>query len=77
MFKIIGFGFLMLWSVGFIAPFTFFGFIQIFLATALLNYLLRKIASLKISIKNRKAAKTIGTSLKSSDNTVQIKSFNF
>jgi hypothetical protein len=77
MFKIIGFGFLMLWSVGFIAPFTLFGFIQIFLATALLDYLLRKIASLKISIRNRKAAKNNRNQFKKFRQCYSDKNFNY
>lgn len=43
MLHIIGLGLLIIWSLGFIAPYTIFGFIEILLITFFLNYFLKKI----------------------------------
>lgn len=76
MSNIIGFGWLILWSVGFIAPFTLFGFLQILLATAITNYLLGKIISMRKLIRNRIAAKITAIGLIRTDSAVKLKTVN-
>lgn len=64
---LIGLGLIILWSLGFVAQFTFFGFVQIILIMALLNYSLKKIMKLKTSIKTKEVIKAEQISLKSSN----------
>ncbi|RPI71423.1 MAG: hypothetical protein EHM47_10255 [Ignavibacteriales bacterium] len=47
MFYILGISLLMLWSLGFLFPYTITGFIGILLMTASLNYLQKKIIMFK------------------------------
>jgi predicted membrane protein len=62
---LIGLGLIILWSLGFIAQFTFFGFVQIILITALFNYSLKKISKLKSSTKTKEVIKTEQTNFDS------------
>lgn len=64
---LIGLGLIILWSLGFVAQFTFFGFMQIILIMALLNYTLKKISKLKTSIKTKEVIKTAHINLNSSN----------
>jgi hypothetical protein len=39
---------ILVWSLGFLTPYTIIGFIEVFLITVLLNFLLKKILRLEI-----------------------------
>jgi len=48
MFHIIGLIMILVWSLGFLTPYTIIGFIEVLLITVLLNFLLKKIRRLEI-----------------------------
>ena len=48
MFHIIGLIMILVWSLGFLTPYTIIGFIEVLLITVLLNFLLKKISRLEI-----------------------------